>query len=869
MNRKLLLGMGFVLCTSLVASDLQAQTKVDKDASTKSKTDSVKPVVNSYAKLLKNPMRSAKGLLNIYQVKEKLYLEIPIKLMGREMLLASTISETSDNLNGIVGSKPQDPLQVSFVKVDSTILLNKIIRNTIAPEKDINLQNALAKNSIGAIIEKFPIQAYNEDKTTAVIDVTNFFVSDNKELSPFGAFRLNAGGPYRNTESFKKDRSFVTDVKAFTDNVSIKSSLTYENSIATERGTIYKDRPFTTVMTRTFLLLPEQAIRPRIADPRIGIFITGKNKLSNEVNKSETVYFANHFNLVPKDAEAYANGKLVEPIKPITFYVDSDFPEAWKPSIKAAISEWSSSFEKIGYKNAVVALDYPTNDPEFDPDNLKYNCVRYAPTPVANAIGPSWVDPRSGEIINASVYVFHDIVKLLNNWMFIQTAAADPKVRSVKLPEDYKNDGIKYVVRHEIGHCLGFMHNFAGSSSIPVDSLRSPSFTKKYGTTYSIMDYARFNYVAQPGDVEKGVKLSPPAFGLYDDYAVKWNYTYYNPQTVTAEQEKAALDKLVSEKAKDIRYRYGSQAQGFDPTILSEDLGDDAVKAAGYGVKNLKYIIKNLNTWVSKEDKNYEYRTQIWNGIISQYVRYINHVMANVGGFYINEKYVGDPRPFYKSVPRAKQVAAVKFLTDALQDLNWLEEKSVVENLPLTGTISTLLRQQITNALLATPYNVHLSAYRSKEAKPFTSKDVLAQIHQAVWKKTISGSDLTTADKDIQSAYVNFALKNSKLVTPAKAGANSFTDSQSIRISTPDFIKPEVELGCNDNAHAANGQVSAAYGFAAVGVTFNLMPALETLYYEDLKSVKALLDSKVKATSNKSTQMHYQLMLTQINNAIK
>ena len=847
---------GILISPSLFAQD----KKIEKQDTAKAKADSVKTLPKQgYATLLKNPKKTAKGFINIYNVKEKLYIEIPSGLLEKDMLLASTISQTSDNLNGVVGSKPQSPIQVRFQKVDSTILLTKIIKDAIAPKSDLNLISALDKNSAGAILEKFPIKAFNPADSAMVIDVTDFFLNDNKLLSPFGTFRMNVGGTLKSTESFKKDRSYLGDIKSFDDNATIKAHLSYEYTLQ-QANTIYaKDKPFTTVMTHSFLRLPDEPVRPRKSDTRVGVFYTNKYKFSNEVNKTEIVYYANRFNLIPKDAAAYKRGEKVEPVKPIVFYVDSDFPLAWRETVKGAINDWQLAFEEIGFKNAVIAMDYPKNDPSFDPDNLKYNCVRYSPTPVANAIGPSWVDPRSGEIINASVYVFHDIVKLLNNWMFVQIAPADPAVRGVTLPEQYKLDGIKYVIRHEIGHCLGFMHNFGASSSIPVESLRSPSFTKKYGTTYSIMDYARFNYIAQPGDKERGVQLSPPTFGLYDFYATKWNYQWFDQNEVSEAKEAEILAKMVAEKAGDNRYRYGAQGKSMDPSSQSEDLGDDAVKASEYGVKNLKYIMANLNKWVGKEDRDFEYRVEIWDGVLSQLVRYINHVHANVGGIITNEKLVGDPLPLYEVVSREKQLKALNFIIKLQEDLDWLENPDVLKNLPLMGTPSTLLRSQIADVLMQTPVIVHLSSLKSKEKNPFTPTQAIDMMFDLAWKPAKENKVPTAAQMALQKAFLKTSIAMSKLVPANKAAFNAISNHDMDSAHDCNLIHPE------DKSFSKTGEISL---MGRNTVNFNLAPSLESLYFVKLKELKAILEIAARDNKDEKTNAHYQLMLSQLNKVL-
>ena len=829
-----------------------------------------KPKESDYVKLLKNPEQEEKGFVDIYYVKNKLYFEVPFDLMGKPILLGSTISKLSDNNNGYVGTKPFSPIMVEFSRVDSTIQLRRIVKNKIAPETDSNISSALEKNSLGAIMELFDIKAYNPDTTGAVIEVTNFFLKDIKELSPFGG----APAGYTRSESFKKDRSFIGNVKSFDDNLMVKSIMSYEYSLTKGKTRVLKNKPFTAEMTRTLLLLPEEPVRPRIADPRIGIFVTKKLKFTNEKNRTEEEFYAHRFNLVPSDTTAFLNKQLVEPVKPIVFYVDNDFPKTWRATIKNAVTDWNKTFEKIGFKNAVKALDYPDDNPEFDPDNLKYNCIRYSPTPIANAMGPSWVDPRSGEIINASVYVFHDVVKLVNRWLFVQLSPSDEMVRNMTLPDAYRNRALRYVIRHEVGHCLGFMHNMGSSAAIPVDSLRSPSFTQKYGTTYSIMDYARFNYIAQPGDKERGVQLFPPEFGLYDYYLVNWNYSIF-PEVKTKEEESIKLQKIISEKAGDVRFRYGKQQGGIlDPSSQSEDLGDDAVKASVYGIKNLKYIMNHLNEWIGPEDKDYEYRQSIWTNILTQYVRYINHIFSNVGGIYLNEKYEGDPRSSYESVPRVKQEESLKFLLNEVQNLDWIEDKNILQNMPLTGTPAKELSGKLIKALLQSVTKVNLSAEKSNEVNPYTSQECMDDIYEAVWHKTIKKKALSEIDKEMQKAFIGAVISGAKIATGKSSGKAAFTSNETSGITLPAFAEQQM---INEFGHSAYSEyfdpccqldTKPTSGFGGVNIAFSLMPSLESLYYSVLVDARDLLEKRSKSASDDETRLHYQLLLFQIDKVL-
>ena len=637
---------------------------------------------------------TVKGLIILHKMDNKIYFELPLSLLGKDMLIGSTVTEITNNGFANVGEKPHEPMHVMFTRTDSTINLRQVTCAYMS--KDRNLQERIKTSMMPAIIENLAIKAYSPDSTAVVIDMTNFLLSDNEQLNPFSAYApVTWSGAWIEKE-FKRNNSQIAKIKAFDDNVSVQSSLTYSVSLRDKRSYYWYKEPFTAVMTRTFLLLPEEPMRPRLADPRINIFWQGYSEFSNEGNGMKPLYYANRWRLEPKDEAAYRRGELVEPKKPIVFYIDNAFPEMWKPYMKYAVEVWQKAFENIGFKNAIIAKDFPTDDPEFDPDNLKYSCIRYSPSSVANAMGPSWTDPRTGEIINASVYVYHNVIKLVQDWRFLHTAAVDSDVRKVVLDDEIIGDCIRYVVSHEVGHCLALMHNMSASAAIPVDSLRSPSFTQKYGTTYSIMDYARNNYVAQPGDKEKGVRLTPPELGLYDMFSISW---LYRPllDAKTPEDEVPTLSKWISEKSGNLAYRYGKQQfrTRLDPSSVEEDLGDDAMKAGVYGIKNLKIILANLNGWVGKDDPDYRFRLNMYNEVIYQYFRYLNNVLMNIGGIYMNERYDGDVLPSYTVVPRKDQRRAVKFLLDQMKDMDWLDAKEMQEGYPLRGNIASYLQDEI------------------------------------------------------------------------------------------------------------------------------------------------------------------------------
>ena len=824
---------------------------------------------------------TVKGLIILHKMDNKIYFELPLSLLGKDMLIGSTVTEITNNGFANVGEKPHEPMHVMFTRTDSTINLRQVTCAYMS--KDRNLQERIKTSMMPAIIENLAIKAYSPDSTAVVIDMTNFLLSDNEQLNPFSAYApVTWSGAWIEKE-FKRNNSQIAKIKAFDDNVSVQSSLTYSVSLRDKRSYYWYKEPFTAVMTRTFLLLPEEPMRPRLADPRINIFWQGYSEFSNEGNGMKPLYYANRWRLEPKDEAAYRRGELVEPKKPIVFYIDNAFPEMWKPYMKYAVEVWQKAFENIGFKNAIIVKDFPTDDPEFDPDNLKYSCIRYSPSSVANAMGPSWTDPRTGEIINASVYVYHNVIKLVQDWRFLHTAAVDSDVRKVVLDDEIIGDCIRYVVSHEVGHCLALMHNMSASAAIPVDSLRSPSFTQKYGTTYSIMDYARNNYVAQPGDKEKGVRLTPPELGLYDMFSISW---LYRPllDAKTPEDEVPTLSKWISEKSGNLAYRYGKQQfrTRLDPSSVEEDLGDDAMKAGVYGIKNLKIILANLNGWVGKDDPDYRFRLNMYNEVIYQYFRYLNNVLMNIGGIYMNERYDGDVLPSYTVVPRKDQRRAVKFLLDQMKDMDWLDAKEMQEGYPLRGNIASYLQDEIFFAMIKQIGNVMICASKSLGEDVYTAEDYMKDIYDYVWAPTQQGKTLTSIEKLMQINLLTTIMDQAGVVSEQKGTPFALAGNM-IRI--PEVMK--------EQSRAAYGLISEEFagiysnlerlvpfesedllrqaermGFDSyVGVTAPYIPTGH-IYFDVLKKTLSLLKSKVN-TGSTDTKQHYKLLIYKIEKALK
>ena len=767
--------------------------------------------------------------MTLHKMDGKLYFEMPLKWMGKDMLLASAVSRTSDNLAAVRGYSPGGGMHVRFVVQDSTVQLRRVATSVTADGNDPRMRQVMAQGYSDPILYGYKILAYNPDRSAVVFDVTSLFTSDVKELTPI----VPASGMFRVTGKMTPAYSQLGEVKAFDDNISVRSSLSYSISVYYFIFPMMKQEPVTVEVTRTLMLLPEDKMRSRLADSRIGLFLTERKHIPAEGEAIRPYSLARRWRIEPRDADAYRQGILTEPTKPIVMYIDEFFPEEWKEPIKRGILRWNKAFEKIGFKNVIEVRDFPKDDSDFDPDNLKYSCVRYIPFTLEEGVGPFWVDPSSGEILNARILIFNDVVKAINRDRFIQTAQLDPSVRGQKMPDAIIAESLEWMAAQKMGNCLGLMNNLAASYAYPVDSLRSVSFTSKHGITPSIMDRVQYNYVAQPED--RGVKLTPPDLGEYDEFMIKWLYTPLWDMA-SREEESRVLESWIDEKAGNPVYRFGKQQwmSMYDPSALENDLGDDALRAGDYGVANLKYIVSNLKDWI-EDDTDAAHRKQLYSALVTQYERYLTSVMVQVGGIYLTDVKEGTPGERFRSVTRERQKAAVQWIVRQLKESEWLDNRELLGKFALGLPDSWRTRSNMISRLLSRKSYVALSAHLADD--PYPMDEFMQDIYDEVWKSAWENQELTLIDKLLQTEWLGAC--QSRVAT---IGGKQFT--------------------------AANFLTSEEADLTAFGSGYGWQQLIETrvleneaiYYYKLVQDCNKMLRQKV-TTAREDERPHYRAML--------
>lgn len=761
-----------LVCLLAFSVNAQSTKKLPKKIAKKVLTDTLKKKnaadstkgkeLKNYTELLKKA-KTLNGLFKVHQVEMDYYFEIPLKLMGKDFLIVNKISSVPLSINELGVNKgvnyDNKVIRFSQNKLAKTIWVKSIVPQVESPVGDA-ITRSVKDNFVGSVIESFKIEAYSPDSSAVVIKMNKVFDGTEKSFNDvFTDIGLGTAP--------KTSLSAIEHIKSFPENIVVRALLTTK---VTEGTTTI---PVSMAVTTNLLLLPEKPMKPRFADDRVGFFTTPRWYFSDAQHKLETRELLTRWRMEPKpeDRARYLKGELVEPVKPIIFYIDPSTPPQWRKQIIAGVTDWQKAFEQAGFKNAIQAREV-TDTTDYDGDDIRYSEITYAASPKSNAMGPAVVDPRSGEILESDVIWWHNVMTSLNFWMRVQTGVIDPEARKNKLSDERMAHAIRFVSSHEIGHTLGLKHNMGSSFSFPVDSLRSPSFTNRMGgTASSIMDYARFNYVAQPEDKVTNIT---PQIGLYDKYAIAWGYRWLDVED--PHQELPVLREWIKVHANDPLYHYGEQQDSknvIDPRAQSEDLGDDAVKAGQYGLANLKRLVPQISTWASNDGEDYTQAGKLFMATIYQWQTYAEHVMANIGGLYLEKPVAGDDKNAYTPVPKAMQVKALKFLKEeAITAPEWLFDKDLLKK-------TFPVKESPVGPFEYAPYNLkrefqygflyslvsqerllrmmEMELMMGKE-NVFTVAELLKEVRATAFAKTLSGKTLSVEDRMLEQNYVDVLL---------------------------------------------------------------------------------------------------------------
>lgn len=810
---------------------------------------------DKYTKFFKDKkVETARGkFVTLHKIDGSVYLELPTKYLGKELMMGAKVTSTTDPDYLAVGSMNSAPIVFRFEKQDSVIVMkapNSIVyRRDASPE----LQKALELNYRDQSVESFTPEAYKADSSAVVLKINSLVT----ESSPFFEIVPSQQGPFKITSSRNSNLTFVRGLKSFDSNASVRVEMNFSvNASLMGVLTVAKDMPLTAEVTYTILPVEASNAIPRFADARVGYQTTRKVSFPDYLDQSEPVYLAHRWQLVPKDKKAYAKGQLTEPEKKIVFYLDSAFPASWQRPIREGVLRWNKAFEAAGFRNAIEVRDFPKNDKQFDPDNLEYSCIRYIPNSQETIAASNWTDPRTGEIFSGNLTIYNNVEALLHKQRFIGTAAVDPQVRSSRLPQALFEESLSQLVTQEMGSVLGLLHNYAASASYTTDQLRSAKFTKESGLTPSILDGVTYNYLAQPSD--KGVRLINDQLGVYDLFAIDWGYRYFDLKGDPAAEAKELLSR-VDKRAREPYLRYApEQRYAVDPTVRTEDLGNDPIKTAELTMKNLAFIQSNLSKWITN-DPDSRKKKSLYLAIVQGYYLQLKNAMSLVGGVVCQESRLSTSLPRYQVVPKAKQREAFQWLLRQAKDFQGKADR----NFERKGFIDVSYYDQLLEFLVKDIYDLRsrIIIASQVDSKTYSLGEYFDDLYQATFASTIAGKSPNHMERLMQIAFIDKSIAgtvNPRNATPGMpysfAGAPASVGGKLISLTSTTDYSDALKSG---RVNYGGGDPSASiYPMANV-------PALDTseqYMYAALLKVRPLLEQRAASTTDRTLKAHYQTL---------
>lgn len=810
---------------------------------------------DKYTKFFKDKkVETARGkFVTLHKIDGNVYLELPTKYLGKELMMGAKITSTTDPDYLAVGSMNSAPIVFRFEKQDSVIVMkapNSIVyRRDASPE----LQKALELNYRDQSVESFTPEVYKADSSAVVLKINSLVT----ESSPFFEIVPSQQGPFKITSSRNSSLTFVRGLKSFDSNASVRVEMNFSvNASLMGVLTVAKDMPLTAEVTYTILPVEASNAIPRFADARVGYQTTRKVSFPDYLDQSEPVYLAHRWQLVPKDKKAYAKGQLTEPEKKIVFYLDSAFPASWQRPIREGVLRWNKAFEAAGFRNAIEVRDFPKNDKQFDPDNLEYSCIRYIPNSQETIAASNWTDPRTGEIFSGNLTIYNNVEALLHKQRFIGTAAVDPQVRSSRLPQALFEESLSQLVTQEMGSVLGLLHNYAASASYTTDQLRSAKFTKESGLTPSILDGVTYNYLAQPSD--KGVRLINDQLGVYDLFAIDWGYRYFDLKGDPAAEAKELLSR-VDKRAREPYLRYApEQRYAVDPTVRTEDLGNDPIKTAELTMKNLAFIQSNLSKWITN-DPDSRKKKSLYLAIVQGYYLQLKNAMSLVGGVVCQESRLSTSLPRYQVVPKAKQREAFQWLLRQAKDFQGKADR----NFERKGFIDVSYYDQLLEFLVKDIYDLRsrIIIASQVDSKTYSLGEYFDDLYQATFASTIAGKSPNHMERLMQIAFIDKSIAgtvNPRNATPGMpysfAGAPASVGGKLISLTSTTDYSDALKSG---RINYGGGDPSASiYPMANV-------PALDTseqYMYAALLKVRPLLEQRAASTTDRTLKAHYQTL---------